>query len=240
MVHLQASRAVRVIEHPRATRSFLREHAVHADVLVQAALQLAHLRLTGAPALAYQPVSTRHFRHGRTEALRPATAPLLAFVRALHGGAPPASLAQSFQEAAVSLLTQQAECLQGQGIDRHLLALRRLSEELGVTADLFADPTLAKVTGPAPLCTSTLPGALADAPVAAAFFPDTEDGFGIAFHVTDAGTNLTVCSHPRQAGPFASAVELALDDLLAFLAGRGVDPRPPGTRVPPQGVEGMG
>src|SRR5439155_19814436 len=104
MAAIQARRAVRTVHHAAATKAFFQERGVHADVVVHAALQLAHLRLQGMPAIAYQPVSTRHYRYGRTEALRPATHELLAFVRAHHAQAPRAERERAFHAAAESIL----------------------------------------------------------------------------------------------------------------------------------------
>ena len=198
-------------------RPQLLARGVHPDVFVQLALQLAYYRLRGEHAIAYQPVQTRHYHYGRTEALRPATAEMLAFVRAFEVGESPGTLAALLRLASESLLSQQQRCLLGEGVDRHLLALRAAAAARGEVLELFEQPELAKVIGPAPLCTSTTEVAADVGTPLPAFFPETPGGYGVAYLALERGLTVLTTSARADAEPFQAALSRALDDLGAYL-----------------------
>jgi carnitine O-acetyltransferase len=64
-----------------ATRA--KQLKISPDAFVQLAYQLAHRRAKGLVGATYESIATRHFRHGRTEAMRVVTPEVLRFVAAM-------------------------------------------------------------------------------------------------------------------------------------------------------------
>jgi carnitine O-acetyltransferase len=56
------------------------------DAFVQMAYQLAHRRAKGLTGATYESIATRHWRHGRTEAMRVITPEVLTFVSTMDSG----------------------------------------------------------------------------------------------------------------------------------------------------------
>ena len=144
---------------------------VHPDSALQLALQLAYARLrasrgdtASAAAAAAEPVGTyetvplTRFAQGRTETCRVASVETAAFVRAMLGGAAaPGSAARGGQRAAFeAAAAAHIACLRaaqnGEGVDRHLLALRLPS----AVAGCGAAATVRGLPAPPPAAASAL------------------------------------------------------------------------------------
>ncbi|MEW2354675.1 choline/carnitine O-acyltransferase [Spirillospora sp. NPDC029432] len=120
---------------------------VSPDAFVQMAYQLAHKRAKGFTGATYESIATRHFRHGRTEAMRVVTPEVLRFVAAMDDpAAAPDDRRAAFRAAAEAHVRRAKECQAGQAPEQHLWELqliqKRRGAELGVTEEppLFASP----------------------------------------------------------------------------------------------------
>jgi carnitine O-acetyltransferase len=110
------------------------------DAFFQAVLQLAGARFFGRAVLTYESGSTRGFAHGRTETIRGATMEAQAAGEAMRRFQESCAASdEEVAEAAKALLQAvrvscaahkqvTARAMRGQGVDRHLLALRVLDQ----------------------------------------------------------------------------------------------------------------
>ncbi|KAG2051630.1 acyltransferase ChoActase/COT/CPT [Suillus hirtellus] len=118
------------------------------DAYTQLALQLAWYRSRGVLTATYETALTRMFNAGRTECVRSASVEALEFVLAAKGwgrGAEcvaergrhevePRALLSLLQQAIQTHARRTREAAIGRGIDRHLLGLKLMLEELPVDA----------------------------------------------------------------------------------------------------------
>jgi len=102
------------------------------DGIVQMALQCAFHRLYGKMAATYESCATRTFFHGRTEVIRSAHSEAKHLAEVLWDGAAHRQDKEKVLREALSRQTQLSrEASAGMGVDRHLLALKKLA--MGVT-----------------------------------------------------------------------------------------------------------
>jgi len=156
-----------------------RSRGVRGDVAAQLAIQVAYFELMGQMHPVYQPVHMRHFRAGRTEAVRPVTAATLAFCRQAADPAHERAAMPLARRAMRDIAGRASRCRAGRGIDRHMLALYYLAVGQGLVIDLFEDPSYYRLMGPSIVCTSSMAGAAGLDSFA--FGPVRPDGFGIAY-----------------------------------------------------------
>jgi carnitine O-acetyltransferase len=118
-----------------------KELGVSPDAFAQMAFQLAHARARGFVGATYESISTRHFHHGRTEAMRVVTPEVVRFVDAMDDAvADKAARRSAFRAAAGRHVERAKECQAGWAPEQHLWELqliqRRRGEELGVREPL--------------------------------------------------------------------------------------------------------
>jgi carnitine O-acetyltransferase len=114
---------------------------ISPDAFVQMAFQLAHKRARGSVGATYESIATRHFRHGRTEAMRVVTPDVIRFVNVMdNADADEASRRTAFRAAAEKHVERAKECQAGHAPEQHLWELeliqRRRGEALGVPEPL--------------------------------------------------------------------------------------------------------
>ncbi|XVQ09833.1 choline/carnitine O-acyltransferase [Spirillospora sp. CA-255316] len=114
---------------------------ISPDAFVQMAYQLAHKRSKGFAGATYESIATRHFRHGRTEAMRVVTPESLRFVEVMDDPAADEKARRAaFRAAAEAHVRRAKECQAGDAPEQHLWELqliqKRRGEELGVTGPL--------------------------------------------------------------------------------------------------------
>ncbi|KAI8804554.1 Choline/Carnitine o-acyltransferase-domain-containing protein [Cladochytrium replicatum] len=152
------------------------------DAFVQMAMQLAFYRMYGTCAPTYESAGMRRYAWGRTETCRSVSLESVAFVRIMED--PESSIERKAEAARTAIATQSAymsTCLQGKGIDRHLLGLRLLLYPWESTPALFLDPAYS-LSSHWTLSTSQVPANLLDGYGWGEVVPD---GFGIAYMVRD-------------------------------------------------------
>jgi carnitine O-acetyltransferase len=114
---------------------------ISPDGFVQMAFQLAHRRAKGFVGATYESVSTRHYHHGRTEAMRVVTPEVVRFVAAMDDSTvDTAARCAAFRAAAEQHVRRAKDCQAGRAPEQHLWELQLIQQrsgpELGVTAPL--------------------------------------------------------------------------------------------------------
>ncbi|MBB6380721.1 carnitine O-acetyltransferase [Pseudonocardia eucalypti] len=107
------------------------------DAFAQAAYQLAHRRARGHLGATYESIATRHWRHGRTEAMRVVTPEMRRFTEAMTDpGASAAEKVEAFRAAATAHVTRAKECQRGDAPEQHLWELQLIARRRGDTEPL--------------------------------------------------------------------------------------------------------
>lgn len=114
---------------------------VSPDAFCQLAFQLAHQRAKGHLGATYESIATRHFHHGRTEAMRVVTPQIAAFVGAMVDPAASDDRRRAaFRAAAEAHVARARQCQAGDAPEQHLWELQMLQQrrgaELGVPEPL--------------------------------------------------------------------------------------------------------
>ncbi|MBF6467103.1 choline/carnitine O-acyltransferase [Nocardia beijingensis] len=105
---------------------------ISPDALVQVAYQLAHQRSRGLLGSTYESVAVRHYRHGRTEALRAVTPEVVRFVGLMSDStATSGARAEALRAAAEAHVANTRDCQAGRAPERHLAELLRIQRHHG-------------------------------------------------------------------------------------------------------------
>lgn len=115
------------------------------DAFVQMAFQLGHHRAKGRTGSTYESISTRHFREGRTEAIRVVTPQSVQFVSAMDDPQVDDDARRGAFEAAAEAHSARArQCQAGDAPEQHLWELqmlgRRVGEDVGEPLALYDSP----------------------------------------------------------------------------------------------------
>ena len=111
------------------------------DAFAQMAYQLAHQRTKGIIGATYESIATRHFNHGRTEAMRVVTPEILEFVKTIEDPqADKATKQTAFKAAAEKHVARAKQAQMGKAPEQHLWELQllqnRRGQELGATGEM--------------------------------------------------------------------------------------------------------
>ena len=190
---------------------------VSPDAFVQTALQVAYARAfpTSYPVPTYETASTRHHFRGRTEAIRVASIPMVAFASAFashttDGLSPPPD--RSAWDAAIARHVELSrEARAGAGIDRHLLGLAQARSDLGEAGYVaILDDPASIASRQWKLSTSQV----SDPVIAAGFGPVMESGFGVCYGVLPDHIDFRITSDPScDLQAFISSLHWALSHL---------------------------
>eukprot|EP01082_Thalassiosira_pseudonana_P009785 g8710.t1 g8710 contig33:39417-42177(-) len=183
-----------VLEFTGYGKNFIVRNKMSPDSYVQLSMQLAYYRLYGKIVSQYEPVLTKAFYHGRTEAMRTATEKAALFCKKWLD--PSATneeklealrVATQYHSAGIKLAST------GQGIERHLFALKCIADKNGIpTPDFFS----LKLFG---------------------FGPVVQDGFGIGYIIRDSGLQYSISSKHRQTKRYAHTLKQTLIDMGKLL-----------------------
>lgn len=201
---------------------------VGPDALCQASFHLAYARLHGQMGAAYESCSTEKFFHGRTETIRSATPEMNAWVRSMM--LPSSSSSSSAREEQIAKLFDATvahgnvarEAANGQGIDRHLLALKSIVKELADPAGLaFFSEKLYGSTGTWVLSTSNVSQPAFEW---FSFGPVTHAGYGLGYVVHEENVNVGLSAFRDNettcAEEMAQQIMRAAEDVVALMTER--------------------
>ena len=117
------------------------------DSFVQISMQLAYYRLYGKIVSQYEPVLTKAFYHGRTEAMRTATEKAAIFCKKFMDQS--ATVKEKLEALRVATQLNSSvvkHAAQGNGIERHLFALKCIAEKNGLdTPEFFSSAAWKKL-----------------------------------------------------------------------------------------------
>lgn len=153
------------------------------DPFMQVAMQLAWWRMYKSTVSTYESASTAAFLRGRTECIRSATIESQKFTLLMDS---PTATPQEKVAALIQATDKHAavskDAKMGNGIDRHLFALRKIAERRNPSdmPELFADPSY-KTFGSNMLSTSSL---YSDALLGGGFGP-VSPGYGLGYASAD-------------------------------------------------------
>ncbi|MFI0351172.1 choline/carnitine O-acyltransferase [Actinomadura sp. 9N407] len=121
---------------------------VSPDAFVQMAYQLAHKRAKGFTGATYESIATRHFRHGRTEAMRVVTPEVLRFVGAMDDpAAGPETRQAAFRAAAEAHVRRAKDCQAARAPEQHLWELQLIQKRRGAELGVTEEPALYSTPG---------------------------------------------------------------------------------------------
>ncbi|CAI5724828.1 unnamed protein product [Peronospora effusa] len=210
---------VKVLEFTAFGKLFITQHKMSPDAFVQMAFVAAYYFQYGSAPCIYEPVLTKRFLHGRTEAARAMTFDALEFVKTFFSDKTPLEKIGSLRKAISSHVSNVRDCAAGKGPERHLYALECLWQH-GKAADsskvmpaLFADDAWHKLNH------SVLSTSNCGNPSLRlfGFGPVVPDGFGIGYIIKDEGIQFCASSRHRQTERYLKNLEsylLRVQDLL--------------------------
>lgn len=204
-----------ILEFNDYGKHFITFNKLSPDSYVQMAMMIAYYRLYGKIVCAYEPVLTKGFYHGRTEAMRPATMEAKTLCEAFRS---PTSCDReklnALRNATIAHSKLVKECAQGKGVDRHLFALKCIAEKNGLPVpDFFRSEAWRKLNHTV-LSTSNCGN-----PSLAmfGFGPVVPDGYGIGYIIKDAHLHFAICSKHRQTTRYALTLEGVLREMASIL-----------------------
>ncbi|XP_011638151.1 carnitine O-palmitoyltransferase 2, mitochondrial [Pogonomyrmex barbatus] len=188
---------------------------VSPDAVMQLAFQLALYILEGKSVSTYESCSTAAYKHGRTETIRPCTLETKAICVAMTQKQIELSKSELKRmildcSKAHNVLTKEA--VMGQGFDRHLFVLKKISEKSGpVKPTIFQDPAYDALNHNI-LSTSTLSSPVV---MAGGFGPVVSDGYGIGYMIQDKRLGAVVTSYngSRNANQYVQALAHAFKSI---------------------------
>jgi carnitine O-palmitoyltransferase 2 len=199
-------------------KNFFKNKKIAPDGCVQNAIQLAYKMAFGKTVATYESASTAGFKRGRTETIRPATIESAAFVRAMMDSNSDRGTRERTLRAAADVHRQNStNAAIGQGMDRHLFALRKMAEETNIAKPaIFTDPSYARMNYNI-LSTSTLVSPFLDG---GGFGPVVPDGFGVGYGTTDDAIAFVVTTYNSKADleKFTANLDIALKAIRDVLS----------------------
>jgi carnitine O-acetyltransferase len=135
--------AMRPLAFPGFGSTRAKSLRISPDALVQLGFQLAHYRSKGFIGATYESIATRHFHHGRTEAMRVITPEMISFATVMDDPeADAATRLAALRRAADAHVARAKECQAGNAPEQHLweLQLRARREGIAWSPDLYASP----------------------------------------------------------------------------------------------------
>ena len=202
----------------------IKSFRISPDAFVQLALQIAMVKRFGKCKSVYESASTRRFRNGRTETLRPVSAESRKFVQDMRSDGCDAGVrVDSLRTAAAKHVARMKDCMAGKGVERHLFGLQRIFERFGEEIGISAEPDIYKDQGWRTLRRDTLSTTSNPDPhgvVLSGFGPAVEDGFGICYTTTGDRITITVtgkADHKDAMQQFVADLKKALTDMAALM-----------------------
>lgn len=176
---------------------------------------LAYYRLYGKIVCTYEPVLTKQFYHGRTEAMRTATPEAAEFCRIFCDK----RSTDDEKLAALRKATKEhsrlvRESAAGKGVDRHLFALKCIAERNEIPIPRFFESRPWNTLNHTILSTSNCGNPSLRL---FGFGPVVSDGFGIGYIIRDHGLQYSVSSKHRQTRRYVNTLQCVLLEFQELL-----------------------
>ena len=229
-----------VLEFAKFGKKLIVANSLSPDAFVQMSIILAYFRLYGKIVCTYEPVMTKSFYHGRTEAQRSATPLAAEFCRVwCSNNASIVEKLDALRKATNEHSRLVAESANGKGVDRHLFALKCIAEMENLPLPKFfaskpwktlnhtilstsncGNPSLRMFGfGPGKFCNVTLllGGYQNDERSFLKMFLVVPDGFGLGYIIKDNALSYCVSSKHRQTQRYVNMLHkilLEFEELL--------------------------
>ena len=205
-----------VLEYKQFGKRLIVANNLSPDALVQMSILLAYYKLYGKVDCMYEPALTKHFYHGRTEAIRGTTTQAKHFCEVwCHKKSTSEEKLEALRQAITehSRLTKEASA--GQGVDRLLFALKCIALRMneGSVPPFFRSEAW-KTLNHTVLSTSNCGN---PALRLFGFGPVVPDGFGIGYIIKDNAISYSVCSKRRQTYRYVQSLERCLNEIQSLL-----------------------
>ena len=200
-----------VLEFTGFGKSLIVKNKMSPDSFVQLSMQLAYFRLYGKIVSQYEPVLTKGFYHGRTEAMRTATEKAAKFCKMwLDDKASRKDKLEALREASQHHSAGVKLAASGKGLERHLFALMKMAEKNDIPTPDFFSSAAFKSLNHTVLSTSNCGNPSLRL---FGFGPVVQDGFGIGYIIRDNGLQFSISSKHRQTDRYAHTLKQTLIDM---------------------------
>lgn len=217
---------VDVLEFTSFGKLFITQHNMSPDAFVQMAFIAAYYFQYGSAPNVYEPVLTKRFRHGRTEAARSMTKEAMEFLDVFFTEKSPIDKIEALKHAINAQVKMVRNCAAGKGVERHLFALeciwqaeQRTDSLNGSSGPAAIKPGIFSDIGWEKLNHTILSTSNCGNPSLRlfGFGPVSPDGFGIGYIIKDEGIQFCASSKHRQTSRYLKNLEaylLRVQDLL--------------------------
>ena len=190
-------------------------YLVSPDSFVQMSIILAYFSMYGKMVCAYEPVLTKQYYHGRTEAMRSATPAARELCRVwVNKEASNKQKLDALRAAVAEHSRLVKESAVGKGVDRHLFALKCVAQMNNMDVPAFFKSHPWTTLNHTVLSTSNCGNPSLRL---FGFGPVVPDGFGIGYIIKDSALQYSVSSRQRQTQRYARTLERTLLDLKKLL-----------------------
>jgi len=204
-----------VLEFQNFGKTLIVKNKLSPDSVVQMSILLGYYTLYGEIVCAYEPVLTKRFLHGRTEAMRSTTSEATELCAIWTNRA---SSNEQKMEALRKATRQHSKLVkdasQGKGVDRHLYALQCIAEKNNLQVPELFQSKAWKTLNRTVLSTSNCGN---PALRLFGFGPVIPDGFGIGYIIKDNGIQYSISSKHRQTRRFAKTIQQTLIEIGQML-----------------------
>jgi hypothetical protein len=205
-----------VLEFTDYGKLFITANRLSPDSFVQMSIMISYYKLYGKIVCAYEPVLSKSFYHGRTEAMRPATLDAKRLCEVVCNPLCSSHEKLSVLRNAVRVHSELVkQCARGKGVDRHLFALKCIAEKNGHPIPDFFNSEAWNVLSHTILSTSNCGN-----PSLAlfGFGPVVPDGLGIGYIIKDTSLHYAICSKHRQTTRYAMTLDVVLKEMAKLLS----------------------
>mmetsp|Transcript_32025 Transcript_32025/g.47129 ORF Transcript_32025/g.47129 Transcript_32025/m.47129 type:complete len:752 (-) Transcript_32025:576-2831(-) len=204
-----------VLEFNNFGKSLIVANKFSPDSVVQMSMLLSYYRLYGEIVCAYEPVLTKRYFHGRTEAMRSTTTKAAELCACWTDQfATKQEKLEALREATSYHSKLVKEASHGKGVDRHLFALKCIAEKKKIPLPEFFQSQAWNALNHTVLSTSNCGN---PALRLFGFGPVVPDGFGIGYIIKDSGIQYSISSKHRQTRRYAHVLNETLLEIGEML-----------------------
>ncbi|VDM58396.1 unnamed protein product [Angiostrongylus costaricensis] len=199
----------------RFGKNFPKSLRISPDSFIQMAFQLAFYRIHSTLPPTYETATLRKFAEGRTENIRSPNLLAKVFVRKFTSShVPIEDIYDALKVAADSHKNYTLECMNGAGMDRHLLAWNLLAAEYGLPKPSILQTPAYQQMSHFQVSTSQVP---TRNHIQLGFGPSAPDCYGICYNPQETELHFTVTSFKSYGSTsskrFVKELDRALDDM---------------------------